>query len=117
MNESDGFNYGPGNTTEDSARTLSNEELTAIIHKQNRQIENLQKLITGATKIEINAKKTKLKTPKDNVTRHGKEYRWRMPQFRMPDGTIVTAEEASTDTKTIDQILAIRGQGILQELI
>ena len=80
--------------------------------------EELQKTIGTATSLEVGAKPEKPTIPKESVTVDKKEYNFTVALFYPPNATEpVTAKEASTDPKLLAEIVKIKGQQILKEVL
>lgn len=56
--------------------------------------------------------------PAETVKVDGREYKFKVASFHRPGyAAIVTAEQALTDDKLLESIIAIKGQRILQEIL
>lgn len=93
------------------------EELFEIVRKQEAQISELRSTLSQGTDLRVLATEVRPQIPASYVKVKGKNYQWAMPVFVLPKHGRITAEEAATDKKIIDDILAMEGQGILVEKV
>lgn len=103
---------------------LTTEQLFEMIRKQNEQIATITATFGRGTELKVLVAEKTPEIPKDGVKHKKKNYDFTMPVFMLPPvpeleftGGKYTAEEAATDTKVIEAILAIKGQGILKERV
>ena len=99
-------------TLESLAAQLS--EQNKVIEKQNALINDLQ-----ATALKSVVEEAKpITIPKEAVEVNGKKYKFNVARFAFPGSHAqYLSEEVVTDTKILKQIIAIKGQGILTELV
>ena len=96
----------------------SNNELQESNAKLAATSENLQKTIGAATSLEVGAKFEKPTIPEGSVKVDKKEYKFTVALFYPPNATEpITAKEASTDDKLLAEIVKIKGQNILKEVL
>jgi len=99
---------------------ITTADLHEIVKKQGEEINTLKSLLAAKkeTEITLNKKEELPEIPKDAVKVDGKEYKFTVARFRLPNRSeIVLADQAALDNALLKEILAIEGQNILKEQV
>lgn len=101
-------------------KEITTADLHEIVKKQGEEINTLKSLLAAKKETEITLnKKEELPTiPEDEVEVNGKEYKFNVARFRLPNRSeIILAAEAALDEVLLKEIVAIEGQNILREQV
>ena len=102
------------------AAEVTNAELMEIVKKQGEKINQLSKMVSAKkeTDITLNKKEELPTIPEDEVEVNGKKYQFTVAHFRLPNrSNVILASEAALDGELLKEIVAIKGQNILKELV
>jgi hypothetical protein len=97
---------------------LSHDDVQEIVLRQAEEIAQLQLQVAGSVGLELKKKTVPQKPviPKELVTIDDKKYKFKLAAFHF-GGKSYTAEEAAFNQDLLKTIVALKGQGILKEVI
>lgn len=83
-----------------------------------KKVDVLEKMVNAKTEINLSSKKDLPKTPTDPVEVNGKTYKFNFASFVNPINHLkILSEEAALDEDVLKAVVAIKGQGILTEVV